>query len=154
HFQSSELSIPFFTEDAVREYLETQGPWDDLPNAARWFHASTEGNPLFLVHFLQHLIEQGHVAKHDGKWSLVAPLTEPGAVVPRTLRALIETQVAALDEESRRMLEIASVAGDAFAAASVADAADMDLRDAEWLLQDLAYRGDFIRERQPELWPD
>ena len=75
-------------------------------------------------------------------------------MVPATLRALIEHQLAHCSPEAQTLLEAASVAGVEFAAAAVA--AGLECTDAEIEAQcaTLAHHEQFLQARGRAEWPD
>ena len=60
----------------------------------------------------------------DGRWRLRRPLDEIARAVPESLRQLVEKQIARLEPEAQRLLEVASVLGNEFTVASVAAGLD------------------------------
>jgi hypothetical protein len=147
-----------------------------LPHAlTRRLHQRTDGHPLFLVHVIEDLVEQGVIVEQDGGWCLAGSLDEsasqaeaPGATVagatggdpagwlavldtqvPKTVRAMIELHLERLDRPTRQALEAAAVAGMEFSAAEVAGALGMDVVQAEQACDDLARRHRFLTPEGP-----
>lgn len=149
HFESGELALPPLDPCAIADYLAAYGEWTDIRRSAGWFSAASGGNPLYLAHLLRHAVSEGHVERKDGVHVLNPQVSEDTLPVPATLCALVETQLALLDEEPRRLLAVASVAGREFAAASLAAATAEAVQDVERTLQRLAWGGDFITRRTP-----
>src|SRR5262249_2286263 len=111
HGLCRELALEYLTEDAVLSYLGARFPEREVP---RWFarliHRRTEGNPLFLVNLVDHLLSEGLIARDSGP--LVAgPIDAVDSCVPENIRQLIERQIERLSDDERRVLEAASVAG-------------------------------------------
>src|SRR5262249_54340141 len=121
HGHCVELPLVFLSEAAVAEYLRRRLPGSQEPAAlARLIHQRTDGNPLFMVHMIEELLTQGRVVEQQGGWIL--PPTPDADVVraPEGIRQMLALQLDRLPLDEQRLLEAASVAGVAFAAASVA----------------------------------
>jgi hypothetical protein len=152
HFQADEIELPLLTQEAIALLIARDRKWSDLRGtAARLRHWS--GNPLFLVHLLEHLESSGSLLERDGEWAL-----DPHAIgrplVPHRLRTLLEDQVDRIGPENRRLLEIASVAGDPFSALLVANAAPHDVTVVERAFEDLCRRTHLILQRERVRLPD
>ena len=80
-------------------------------------HQRTQGNPLFVIAVVDELIR--HQVVREGPAG--GPCEEKlSTIVPATLRALLEQQLAHCSREEQTLLAAASVAGVEFAAAAVA----------------------------------
>src|SRR5499426_2906769 len=80
----------------------------------------TEGNALFLVNMVEHLVQQGWVVRREGVWTLRAGTATEVASLPEGVRQFLLRRLQVLPLEVRRVLEAASVAGKEFAVAAVA----------------------------------
>lgn len=119
----------------------------ELPSALSGFlQESSDGNPFFIAEYLRAAIDAGLLTRGaSGEWRLEQP---PGAAsalasglpLPRTLAALIEQRLAALDEQSRRVVEIASVLGREFAGEQLQGIAALDDRMGMDVLEILRVR--------------
>jgi DNA-binding winged helix-turn-helix (wHTH) protein len=67
---------------------------------------ASSGNPGMLRQLVEASIEHGSLVADEGVWRLTGPLR-----TPPSLRALIETRLAACDVEERRALELLALAG-------------------------------------------
>lgn len=152
HFQADEIELPLLTQDAIAQFIARDKAWQDV-NATAARLRQWSGNPLFLVHLLEHLERAGCLLERDGEWSLDLPPDGP-AFVPSMLRTLVEDQVDRLGPDHRRLLEIASVAGDPFLAAVVAHAVPQDVTVVERQFDDLCRRTHLVRRREATLLPD
>ena len=85
-----------------------------------YVYRRTDGNALFMVNIVEHLVQQGGVVRQAGQWTLREGTEAPGASLPEGLQALLLRRIEALAPEARRVLEAASVVGEAFAVAAVA----------------------------------
>ena len=157
------------TEDAVRHYLMQQaavvGRLDtSIARLARLIHQRTEGNPLFVANVVADVLSRGDLGDREhtdrieaGEGQLYANRPK----VPQALRQMIEQRLDRLDVESRRVLEIASVAGLEFCAAALAveDPTDhsmdhLDHLHVEAICAELARRQQFVEVRGSCEWPD
>jgi len=152
HFQAEEIELPLLTQEAIAEFIARDRRWSDLAGTAACLR-QWSGNPLFVMHLLEHLEGSGHIVERSGEWALdLAPLKR--GFVPNTLRTLVEEQVDRLELGNRRLLEIASVIGEVFPAALVADAAQQDVSVVEQSFDDLCRRSHLVSHREDAVWPD
>jgi len=175
-----EITLDFLDEPAVAQFLAARFPEARLPEAlTRRLHQRTDGHPLFLVHVVEDLVEQGVIVERDGGWCLAGSLDDSesqseaaasgtGASgddptvwlaaldtqVPKTVRAMIELHLERLDRPTRQALEAAAVAGMEFSAAEVAGALGVDVLQAEQACDDLARCHRFLRACGIAEWPD
>ena len=163
---AQELQLDFLGEDAVAQLLEGRFPGARFPRTlSRRLHQRTDGHPLFLVHLVNDLIEQGVIVDGAEGWTVASAdgsaASDQAAwaavldtQVPQTVRAMIEAQLARLPADARVVLEAAAVAGVEFSAASVAAALAADVVHAEQACEDLARRHHFLEPRGVAEWPD
>jgi predicted ATPase/DNA-binding winged helix-turn-helix (wHTH) protein len=155
HGHCAELPLAFLSEAAVAAYLTRRVPGYQEPAAlARIIHRCTDGNPLFMVHVVEELMTQGRVGEQQGCWG---PHTTPDADVvrvPEGIRQMLALQLDRLPLAAQRLLEAASVAGAAFAAASVAAGLASDVVTSEEHCERLAQRQQFLRPAGTVTWPD
>jgi len=104
------------TEDLVRRIVRDERTVRALAPALR---ARSEGNPLVVLEALAHLVQQGILVETDGGLALTSPAEE--ATLPATVRDLAAWKLAALDEEQREILEVASILGAEFDATLLAE---------------------------------
>jgi len=74
--------------------------------------ASAEGNPLFVEQMVQVLIDDGVLARKDGRWAAVGDLSS--VRVPPTIQALLRARLDRLSAEERAAIQRASVVGRGF----------------------------------------
>ena len=77
----------------------------------------SEGNPLFVEQLLSMMIDQGVIARSDGRWTPTAAFTD--VELPPTIHALLASRLDSLGAEERVVLEAASVVGLVFPEAAV-----------------------------------
>ena len=71
-------------------------------------YQETEGNPFFVEEVLQHLVEEGAIARREGRWEIQPP---PELQVPPSVQAAIGRRLERLSAESREALTLAAVIG-------------------------------------------
>ena len=151
------LALGLLDEAAIARYLRAR-----FDNAAKlpfvalatFLHRRTDGNALFTVAMVDDLVRSGRVVEAEGPWTLRGSVAELGDGLPDDLRHLVHAQIERLDEDDRRLVEAAAVAGTDFAAAHVAAALQCDVAGAEDRCTRLALSGRFLRARAPLAWPD
>jgi DNA-binding winged helix-turn-helix (wHTH) protein/tetratricopeptide (TPR) repeat protein len=153
--QCTEVTLDDLGVEAVAEYLERRFAGSRFPfDVARLIRERTDGNPLFLVTLVDHLLARGTIVEHDRQWHAAKELRGELATVPESLRRLIEQQLERLRPEDRELLEAASLVGFEFSAAAAAAGANRDTAEAEEHLERLAGGGPFLRSAGGTAWPD
>ena len=120
---------------------------------AALLYQQTEGNALFLVNLLEHLVEQGAVKQEGAQWTL-QPTLRAGPALPDALQLLITKRLEQLDRDAQHVLEVAGVAGDVFAATTVAAGLDVPVAQVEALCETLGQQHDFLEYMGLDEWPD
>jgi predicted ATPase len=155
HGYCTELPLSFLSAGAVATYLMVRLPGQKLPvGLVSWLHQYTGGNPLFLVTMVEHLLEQGWLEEVGEQWKVPAGLAEGTRSMPKTLRQLIETQLAQLGPEERQLLKVGSVVGEEFSSAAVAAGIATDVRQVEAWAEGLVRREHFLRAQGIDTWAD
>src|SRR5262249_37879394 len=90
----------------------------------------------------------------DGHWSLQGAVTAAESWAPESLQQMIEQQIERLSPQGRRVLEVASVAGAEFSAATVAAGAGIAVEAVEEHCGELARHEQFLRARGTSEGPD
>lgn len=141
-----ELPLSSLSERAVSEYVTRRFPGKALPTTlGKIVHLYTEGNPLFVVNMVEHLIAQGVLVQQKGEWEVRGQLQQLQQRTPETLRHLIEGQLDRLNTEEQHLLEVGSVVGMEFSATVVAAALGEDLITTEACCATLARHHLFLR---------
>ncbi|HJS43753.1 MAG TPA: diguanylate cyclase [Gemmatimonadales bacterium] len=83
----------------------------------------TKGNPLFLGEIVRKLVTDGKVRLVGPEW-VIEPL--PAGYMPQSLKDLLKERFAALDDESRRLLEHAAALGERVPVSMLAGSAAVD----------------------------
>ena len=155
HRQCSEQPLERLDAGAIEAVLAQYSGGDAAPpELTAWLARRTAGNPLFLVALIDWLLETDQLLFANGQCRLLADLESLGARVPDGLRQLIERQIDALGERERDLLEAASVAGEDFAAASIAQALGRKQIEVEAQCEVLARSGSVLRAAGLVEWPD
>ena len=165
HKLCTDVSLPPLEKEAVREYLVLElnlqessvqeSNQEMLPKGlASFVHQHCEGNPLFMIAMLEHLIAQGFIRQQAGVWQLRSPLSEIDMGVPTALSEMIEMQIDRLDPADQRLLEAASLIGVIFPAWAAAAALDGELEEIEDQYEKLTRRLHFLHPAGHDELPD
>jgi predicted ATPase len=114
----------------------------------------TDGNALFMVNIVEHLVLQGIVGQRAGQWTLREEGAAPVASLPEGLQALLLRRIEALPPEARRVLEAASVVGEECAVAAVAAGAQGPVEAVEAVCAGLAAQHHVLDDTGWTVWPD
>jgi DNA-binding winged helix-turn-helix (wHTH) protein/predicted ATPase len=151
HRYSTELCLKGLSTVDIARYLASRLP----PRAdatllalAATLQRRTEGNPLFLVNIVDHLLAQGVLREGNLEDEAVEES------IPETLRQMIERQLERLNPEAQRLLEIASVARMEFSAAALTVCLQTTVQEVEQRCAALARHGLFIQTNGLAEWPD
>jgi predicted ATPase len=162
HRLCAEMTLPPLAKTAVTELLSHElGQEAVPPELAGFVYRCSEGNPLFVIAVLEHLIAQHFLVRHgvDGaaSWQQAAPLTdfpELEAGVPHELAQMIELEIEHLGPEEQHLLEAASLMSVAFPAWAVAAALELDPAETEEACDELARRLYFVERAGQDELPD
>jgi serine/threonine protein kinase/tetratricopeptide (TPR) repeat protein len=100
--------------DEVRRMMEgitrESVPW----GLAQAVHRQTEGNPLFVQEVVRYLVEEGLIARKEGRWRTTrdAPLEMS---IPEGLQDVIGKRLSLLSPQCNQLLSVASIIGREFA---------------------------------------
>jgi predicted ATPase len=146
HGRARELVLEFLTQEDVREYVTlTFGPTSFCTALAKFIHAKTEGNPLFMADLARDLRDRGVIVREGERWQLTRELHDIEREVPASIRSMVQRKIDALSEEDRRLLVVASVQGAQFDTAIVARAMEADAAEIEERLDVLERIHAFVR---------
>jgi predicted ATPase len=122
------------------------------PEIRERIRAAAQGNPLFVEEVLAMLLDDGVIVQKDGEWAATVDLTT--VEVPPAISALLSARLDRLSPDERTVLETASVVGEVFDRATVADLLGEPLRrDVDRLLGALL-RKDLIRPSRSDVGGD
>ncbi len=155
----TELTLSPLTKAHTTELLRRRLEESTLPGGLDVFvHQHAEGNPLFVVAILDHLIAERFLVRAgsglDTRWELRAPLVQSETGVPTELAQMMEVEIARLPTAEQRLLEAASLISVAFPAWAVAAALEEDIAATEDACDELARRVSFIRRAGHDELPD
>jgi len=145
----TEMALAPLTRTAVSQLLARELAQEMLPAGLTGFvHQHSEGNPLFAIAILEHLIARRFLVRKgtDGasRWLPMGSFQEMEAEVPERLAQMIELEIEGLSEEEQRILGAGSVMGIAFPAWAVAAALEEDAARIEEACDTLARRLHFV----------
>ena len=151
----SELALERLSAADVTEYLERRfgNPGMARVLADRIF-ARTQGQPLFVASLVEDLMARKIILQTDGQWRLAPDAAAFPAGLPDDLRDMLSRQIEHLTVDDQQMLEVASVGGGEFSAATVAHAMNRDALDVEQALEFLAQKGIVLDALGATEWPD
>ena len=152
--QGRELRLEFLTAAEVAAYVAGRLGGPVAAPLTVEVYRRTDGNALFMVNIVEHLVQQGVVVRQEGQWTLREGTETPGASLPEGLQELLLRRIEALAPEAQRVLEAASVVGEAFAVAAVAAGVQGALEDVEAVCDGLATQRHFLDDTGWTVWPD
>src|SRR5262245_42221363 len=110
--QGVDLRLEFLSAADVAAYVATRLGGPVAASLAALVYTRTDGNALFMVTIVEHLVQQGAVVQRAGQWTLREAAEAPGASLPAGLRGLLLRRIEALAPTARQVLEAASVVGE------------------------------------------
>jgi DNA-binding winged helix-turn-helix (wHTH) protein/tetratricopeptide (TPR) repeat protein len=154
HGASHELPLELLGEADVGRYLTERFGSEIGCGLAPVVHRRSDGLPLFMVGVVDTLIAQDLLVETSGRWEVKGNEAVVQTAVPQSLRQMIEQQLTALPSDEQRLLEVASVTGTSFSAATLAAALEAEVEASEEHCEALVRREQFIRAAGVEEWPD
>ena len=152
--QGRELRLEFLTAAEVAAYVAGRLGGPVAAPLTALVAARTDGNALFMVNIVEHLVQQGVVVRRAGQWTLREGAEAPGASLPAGLRELLLRRIEALAPAARQVLEAASVVGETFAVAAVAAGVQGSIEDVEAVCEGLAAQRHLLDDAGLMVWPD
>lgn len=121
-------------------------------------YQETEGSPLFLTLFLQHLMGQGVLERQGQRWRLLSDVEEVVSghlEIPPGVRQVVRARLEPLDPAERELAEAMAVCGREVELDVLLDVLDLDEDEAGSLLDDLEDFG-IVRQRRvgDQVWLD
>jgi DNA-binding winged helix-turn-helix (wHTH) protein/tetratricopeptide (TPR) repeat protein len=155
HRLCEEIALSFLTEALVAAFLAMRFPQHAFPDdLAAMIHQQTDGNPLFIVAVLDFLLARGWIVHTAERWELTVPVAEVRAVVPDSLKQMIERQIEEQAAHSLPLLEAASQLGAEFSTQSLAAAADISPVATEAQCDALVGKQQVLHACGVSEWPD
>jgi len=152
--QGKELQLEFLSPEDVAAYVAGRLGGPVAAPLTALVAARTDGNALFMVNIVEHLVQQGVVVWRAGQWTLREGTAAQVASLPAGLAALLLRRIEELPPEARWVLEAASVVGEAFAVAAVAAGGQRPLEDVEATCEGLAAQRSILDDTGWTAWPD
>ena len=152
--QGVELRLEFLPAEDVAAYVAGRLGGPVAISLAAFVYERAEGNALFMVNIVEHLVQQGLVVRHEGEWTLREGVEAEVTSLPEGLRQMLVRRIEALPPEARQVLEAASVVGEEFTATAVAAGAQCPMEDVEARCETLAAQHHFIEDVGLTAWPD
>jgi DNA-binding winged helix-turn-helix (wHTH) protein/tetratricopeptide (TPR) repeat protein len=150
-----EIALEYLSRRDVAAYLAHRfGDTAVHGDVAAVVHAHTDGNPLFVVRLVDHLLERGWLTEHGGAWRLSADRATIEQEVPDDIQRLIQGQLRYVSRPEQDVLEVASAAGVTFDAPAVAAGLDRALDEVESLCDELSRPRRWLERRRVLEWPD
>lgn len=85
--QCEEVPLGYLDEASIGEYLMQRFPGHRFPiETAPWIRHRTGGNPLFMVHLLDHLTARGLIVRRHKHWILNVTPENAELTVPQTIQ--------------------------------------------------------------------
>jgi DNA-binding winged helix-turn-helix (wHTH) protein/tetratricopeptide (TPR) repeat protein len=155
HGCCSELRLDRLSHTEVERYIALRFHDPELASAlAGPVFERTQGHPLFVTSMLQHLIDQQAIVEVNGTWRLSSQATYSQDGVPNNLMNMINYELGRLSDDDRRLLDVASVAGEEFSAALVAAGLSRDVVEVERDIEALVRKDCIIVRSGASEWPD
>jgi predicted ATPase len=152
------FALELLTPGNVATYVSARIGGESTEDIATTVYERSDGNALFMVNLLEHLIDANALRERDGRWVVdgaSASLTQ----IPEGLRPFIERRLEALSDEERELLEVASVVGVQFTAAAVCaglphSGSEQGPERIETRLESLVSNAHMIEPCETIEWPD
>jgi len=153
-----ELELQPLDRQAVAQLLVRELKQEDIPPGLDEFmYKRSEGNPLFVITMLEHLITQRYLVREgtdqSGRWKQRTPF-DMDPDLPDELSRMIEMEIERLSPDDQRLLEAGSLINVAFPAWAVAAALEEDTPEIEEACDELAHRLHFVRRAGQDELPD
>jgi predicted ATPase len=148
-----ELPLELLLPEDVGAYVAARLGGEVTAALTALLYHQSEGNALFMVNLLEHLVEQGVVYQEGDQWTIRDPQTAVTSL-PDALQLLITRRLEMLSRDTQRVLEVASVAGDVFATVAVAAGLDVPVDHVDTICDTLAQQHAFLEPAGLVEWPD
>jgi predicted ATPase len=152
--QGRELRLEFLTAAEVAAYVAGRLGGPVAAALTALVAERTDGNALFMVNIVEHLVQQGGVVRRAGQWTLREGTAAQVASLPVGLRELLLRRIEALPPATQRVLEAASVVGEVFTVAAVAAGSQAPVEDVEAVCEGLAAQQHLLDDVGLRVWPD
>ena len=155
HGCCGELRLDRLSHAEVERYLALRfGDAELASTLSATVYERTQGHPLFVTSMLKHLIDQQAIVEANGTWRLSSQATYSQDGVPNNLLNMINHELGRLTDGERRLLDVASVAGEEFSAALVAAGLSRDAIEVEREIEALVRKDHILVRSGASEWPD
>jgi len=157
HRLCAQITMAPLDKKAVSELLRRELGQETPPALDSFVYQHSEGNPLFALALLNHLIAQQFLVcngSNGGRWEQRSPFPEIEALVPNELAQLIVLQIERLSPKEQRILEAASLMSVAFPVWAVAAALGQDRAETEDACDQLARSSGLVHRAGHDDLPD
>ncbi|WP_084805149.1 AAA family ATPase [Bradyrhizobium sp. NAS80.1] len=155
HGCCSELRLDRLSRSEVDRYLALRFDDEEFASSlSKPVFERTLGHPLFVASLLKHLIDQESIVETDGRWRLSSPAAFTQDRIPDSLLNMIGHELDRLTDNERRLLDVASVAGEEFSAALVAAGLSDDAIDVERDIEASTRKDHILVRSGVSEWPD
>ncbi len=155
---ASSIPLEALTEADVAAYvaatLARLAPGTPPTEVAALVHQQSDGNPMFMVAMVDHLLSQKLVVPENGGWTTSVPLADVEIGIPQQLADLIGLQLLQRPAWEQRLLEAGAVSGVVFPVWSAAAALDVNPAEAEEQYEALARQVSFLHAGGHDELPD
>jgi len=141
--QSREIQVKPLSEEGIRDLFLERSADTTIPKyLVRFLYNQSEGNPLFALAILEHLLAANALVHRNDRWDLTYSPGEKEAIVPDALGRMLETFLddPYCTEDERSVLEAGSVCGISWTSNVVACVTNMDPERVEDISMGLARR--------------
>lgn len=108
-----EIRLEDLSPSEAEEMMESLLKSETIPfELRRFIQEKVEGNPFYLEGVVNSLVESETLIRDDGSWRLARPFSESD--IPSTVHGVISARLDRLENETKRILQEASVIGRAF----------------------------------------
>ena len=133
---AEEVPLKPLASDALADLIVDRAGAVPSPQLFDWLQKRAGSNALFFEELLAWLVAQGFTRDKQGELELVRVPQE--IEIPRSAESTIEKRLDRLDEETRRILEYASVGGAEFDSVTLAQLLETDELELEESLEPIA----------------
>ncbi len=155
HGCCSELRLDRLSRSELERYLALRFHDAELASAlSKPVFERTLGHPLFVASLLKHHIDQKSIIEMDGRWHLSSQAAFAQDRIPDSLLNMIGHELDRLTDNERRLLDVASVAGEEFSAALVAAGLSDDAIDVEMDIEASIRKDQILVRSGVSEWPD
>jgi DNA-binding winged helix-turn-helix (wHTH) protein len=153
--RAHDLLLDVLDPDGVAEHLRARFRGVEVTDAvARRVQRACHGHPLFMLHAVDWLAAERRLVARGGRLELDDDEASLRLDLPESLQQLLNREVERLAGDEVDVLEVASVAGFDFSAATVACGLEREVVPVEAVLERNVQRAQYLRSRGTIEWPN